>query len=105
MKVNGHLTTARRIAWQLAGRPLPPGATIAACEHDPTCVRVEHLGLGRRRRPAPLTTPPQPRQRSTKGTGSLREIRPGVWELAVTATDGSGRRYRRIDGNRDDATA
>jgi hypothetical protein len=57
------------------------------------------------RRAAPFTTTPPPRQRSPKGTGSLREIRPGVWQLAVIATDGSGRRYRRIDGTRDDATA
>jgi hypothetical protein len=103
MKVNGRLTTARRVAWELAGRPLPPRVTISACEQDPTCVRIEHLGLGRRRRPGPLATVGPARQRSPKGTGTLRQIRAGVWELAVTATDGSGRRYRRIEGNREHA--
>jgi hypothetical protein len=105
MKVNGRLTTARRVAWQLTGRPLSPGVTVSACAQDPTCVRVEHLGLGRRRRPAPLLATAVSRQRSRRGTGSLREIRPGVWELAVTAADGSRRRFRRIEGDRDDAAA
>jgi hypothetical protein len=104
MKINGRLTTARRVAWQLAARELPPGATVAACEQEPTCVRIEHLSLGRRRRPAPLAAVAAPRRRARKGSGSLREIRPGVWELAVTASDGSDRRYRHISGDRNQAT-
>lgn len=101
IRVSGRLTTARRVAWQLAHGPLPAKITVAACETDPSCVRVEHLGLGRRhRRP----TPP-PRRPTPNRNGTLREVGPGVWELAVTSADGSGRRYRRIRGPRDEATA
>jgi hypothetical protein len=35
----------------------------------------------------------------------MREVRAGVWELAVTSADRSGRRYRRVHSTRDDATA
>jgi hypothetical protein len=105
IRVDGHLTTARRVAWELSRGPLPPKITVAACEADPTCVRVEHLGLGRRRRhphPAPIAPP---RRGRPNRTGTIREVGAGVWELAVTSADGSGRRYRRIHGNRHDATA
>ena len=105
IRVNGHLTTARRVAWELARGPLPPKITVAACQTDPRCVRIEHLGLGRRRRPAPPPPAAPAPQRQPRGTGSIREVDTGVWELAVTAADGSGRRYRRIHGSRHDATA
>jgi HNH endonuclease len=101
IRVNGALTTARRVAWELAHGPLPAKITVAACETDPSCVRVEHLGQGRRRRRPP---PPPPRPTANR-TGTLREIGAGVWELAITSADGSGRRYRRVRGDRDDATA
>jgi hypothetical protein len=103
IRVDGHLTTARRVAWELSRGPLPPKATVSACEADPRCVRVEHLGLGRRRRPAPPPPTRPARQRQPRGAGSIREVDASVWELAVTATDGSGRRSRRIRGSRDDA--
>ena len=105
IRVGGRLTTARRVAWELARGPLAPKVTVAACEADPRCVRVEHLWLGRRRRrasPPPAAPPPR---RQPRGTGSIREVGAGVWELAVTAAEGSGRRYRRIRGSRDDASA
>jgi len=106
VRVDGHLTTARRIAWLLARGPLPPKVTVAACEADRRCVRLEHLGLGRRRRHAPSQPKPGPtRRRQPKGTGSAREVGAGVWELAVTPANGFGRRYRRIRGSRDDASA
>lgn len=103
IRVDGRLTTARRVAWELARGPLAPKVTVAACEADPRCVRVEHLGLGRRRRRAPPPPAAPPPRRQPKGTGSIREVGVSVWELAVT--DGSGRRYRRIRGSRDDASA
>jgi len=103
VRIGGRLTTARRLAWELARGPLPPKVTVAACEGDSRCVRVDHLGLGRRRRPAPSAAPVRLRQ--PKGTGSIREVSAGVWELAFTAADGSGRHYRRIRGSRDSANA
>src|ERR1035437_9397938 len=77
IRVNGRLTTARRMAWELAHGPLPPKVTVAACEADPSCVRVEHLGLGRRRRipPPPMTAP---RSRPPSRTGSIREVGAGI---------------------------
>jgi hypothetical protein len=105
IRVDGRLTTARRLAWELARGPLPPKVTVAACEADPGCVRLEHLGLGRRRRRAPSPAPAQPLRRRPKGGGTVREVGDGVWELAITAASGSGRRYRRIRGTREDATA
>jgi len=105
IRVDGRLTTARRVAWELSRGPLPPNMTVAACEADPRCVRIEHLGLGRRRRPAPPPSAGPTRRRQPKGTGSIREVDAGVWELAVTAADGTGRRYRRIHGSHDDGAA
>lgn len=105
IRVDGRLTTARRVAWELARGPLPPKVTVAACETDPRCVRVEHLSLGRRRRRTPLPASGPPPRRHPKGGGTVREVNDGVWELAITAVNGSGRRYRRIHGTREDATA
>jgi len=104
IRVNGRLTTGRRVAWELTHGPLPPKVTVAACQDDPTCVRVDHLGLGRRpRRAAPPPIASASRRPSSRAV-SIREVGAGVWELAVTSADGSGRRYRRIHANRDDAT-
>jgi hypothetical protein len=105
IRVDGRLTTARRLAWELARGPLPPRVTVAACEAEPGCVRVEHLGLGRRRRRAPPPAPGPPPRRQPRGGGIARQVGDGVWELAITAADGSGRRYRRIHGSPDDAAA
>src|SRR5580704_2318763 len=52
MRVDGTLTTARRIAWALTHGPLRHGARIAACPDHARCVRAEHLHLGPRPRPA-----------------------------------------------------
>jgi hypothetical protein len=103
IRVNGRLTTARRVAWELVRGPLPLKLTVSACEDDPTCVRADHLGLGRRRRRAPPTPTTPPPRRTPNRTGSIREVGAGVWELAITSANGSGRRYRRIHGSVDDA--
>lgn len=105
VRIGGRLTTARRVAWELARGPLPPKVTVAACEAEPSCVRPEHLSLGRRRRRPSLPAADPPPQRRPKGGGTVRELSDGLWELAVTAANGSGRRYRRIHGTREDAIA
>ncbi|HVM02282.1 MAG TPA: HNH endonuclease, partial [Acidimicrobiales bacterium] len=89
LKVEGRHVTAHRHAWELAHGPLPASAKVFACPEEPACVRVDHLrveGMPESQRPAP---------RARKGTGSIRQVRPGVWKLAVTApagVDGGGKR-------------
>lgn len=99
IRVDGRLTTARRLAWELAQGPLPHGINIAGCVDEPRCVRVEHLAVGRRPRP-PDTAPP--RRRALRGAGSVQEIRPGVWK--VTIATARGRRARTIHGTHADAS-
>lgn len=48
MRVGSKLTTARRVAWELALGPIPPHQRLAACEVERGCVRVDHLHLGAR---------------------------------------------------------
>lgn len=106
MRVDGRLTTARRVAWELVRGPLPPRVTVAACV-EPRCVRVEHLSLGRRAR-REREASSLSRQRAPRGSGSLRETRPGVWALTVTtaAGDEPGRRmYRTVRGSHSDAAS
>jgi hypothetical protein len=89
IRVNGKLTTARRVAWELAHGPLPPNRRLSGCPDEPRCVRVEHLALsGRAGRPA--------RRRAPRGGGSKREIRPGVWKLTVSAGRTESGDYRRV---------
>jgi hypothetical protein len=89
IRVNGRLTTARRVAWELVHGPLPPRARLSGCPDEPRCVRVEHLSLaGRAARAAS--------RRSTRGGGSKREIRPGVWKLTVSAGRDDSGTYRRV---------
>ncbi len=62
------------------------------------------MQLGHLRLDRPQSATPPRRQRRT---GSKREVKPGVWELAVslgTGPDGrSRRRYRTVNGSEDDA--
>jgi hypothetical protein len=103
IRVDGRLTTARRAAWELARGSLEPGQTVAACPKDPSCIRVAHLSVGRVHRPAAPPCPAPARQRARRGGGSLREVRPGVWEISVVALGGGKRRYRTVHGDRNDA--
>ena len=92
MRVNGKLTTARRIAWELAHGELAPNTRIAGCAAHPSCVRVEHLSV--RTADAGSTG----RRRAPRGGGSKREIRPGVWKFTVMSgryADGTPRRINR----------
>jgi integrase len=105
LRVNGKLTTARRVAWELAHGPLPPGARVLGCAADPACVRVDHLAL---QGGASLATPPRARRRAPRGSGTKRQVRPGVWKLTVTAgrwADGSPRRVHRTVSAGTDAEA
>jgi hypothetical protein len=98
IRVNGRLTTARRVAWELTRGPLPHGVKVAGCVDEPRCVRVEHLAIGRR--PSPTAAAP-PRRRALRGAGSVQETRPGVWK--VTIATANGRRARTVHGTRSDA--
>src|SRR5437867_2996762 len=78
-RVDGRLTTARRVAWELERGPLPDRARIRACANDPRCVLLDHLAIAE--------THASPLGRGTRrrrGDGSMREIRPGTWRLTVT---------------------
>lgn len=103
LKVDGRSVAAHRVAWELEHGSVPGGARIQPCPADPACVRVDHL-----RRDGGIAQPSG--RRSRKGTGSMRQIRPGTWQLSVTAkgSDGSGRRVHttvRADGDGEAARA
>ncbi|MGH8999068.1 MAG: HNH endonuclease, partial [Acidimicrobiia bacterium] len=104
VNVAGRQVTAHRLAWELENGSVPAACKVLACPDEPACVRIEHLSLlgdpgqiengGRKR------VRESERQRSKKGAGSMREIRPGVWKLTVTVgtfDDGRARRrYRQV---------
>jgi integrase len=95
LRVNGKLTTARRVAWELAHDSLPAGARVFGCPADPACVRVDHLSL---RGGQPSADPQPAKKRAPRGSGTKRQVRRGVWKLTVTAgrwADGSPRRVHR----------
>jgi hypothetical protein len=99
IRIDGRLTTVRRVVWEQTHGPLSPGTTVAACPNEPRCVRIDHLSLGRKQR-SPIggaqPAPPTPR-RTRRGSGSVRQIRPGVWELSVSAA--GTRHYRTVRGS------
>src|SRR5204863_5238322 len=94
VRIGGSLRTVQRAAWEFAYGPVPPGARVLACPEERACVLLGHLRLDR---PHATATPPRRQRR----TGSKREVKPGVWELAVslgTGPDGrTRRRYRTIN--------
>lgn len=97
IKVDGRVLTAHRLAWELAYGPVPAGASVRACPDDPSCVRVEHLNCSAAAVPA--ASPGARRPRARKGSGSVKQVRAGVWSLAVSTrfTDGRSRRvYRTV---------
>lgn len=106
VRIDGKLMTAPRAAWELANGPLADGVKVLGCSSDPACVRIDHLSLSTDS--APAAAPPK-RQRSARGTGSKRQIRPGVWKLEVTAgvhDDGSARReFKTIHAGSSDEAA
>jgi integrase len=93
LKVAGRQITAHRHAWELAHGPLPAAARVLACPDEPACVRLGHLRVEGSPEPA------RPTARARKGAGSISQVRPGVWKLAVTApadVDGKVRRVHRM---------
>jgi hypothetical protein len=73
---------------------------VNTCAVERACVTVAHLSL------SPAAAKRATRRR--RGTGSLREVRPGTWEITVTDGTSAGRRRRRaltVHGNRGDAEA
>jgi integrase len=91
IRVNGKLTTARRVAWELAFDALAAEARVGACPAEVGCVRAAHLtldeGAGR-----------SGGHRRASGQGTKRQVRPGVWKLTVAAgryEDGTPRRQNR----------
>ena len=94
IKVAGKTVTVRRAVWELGRGPLTASERVLACPDDAACVRLEHLRLGVAR-----SSQPRPSVRKSKGGGSVRLIRTGVWELSVTTkyADGASRRvYRTV---------
>jgi hypothetical protein len=96
--------TAHQVAWELANGTLQPKALVLACPVNPACVRLDHLCLD----VAPDIKKPTRPSRSRKGAGSMRLIRPGTWELRVTAgrwEDGRPRTLNRTVSAKSDAEA
>jgi hypothetical protein len=89
------------VVWEQTNGPLNSGVTVAACPVDPRCVRLDHLSLGRKQRTPSVPEEPAGRRQARRGSGSMRQLRPGVWELAVSA--GGTRHYRTIRGTEHDA--
>jgi hypothetical protein len=105
VRINNKLKTAQRAAWEFAHGPLPADARVLACPAERACVRLEHLRLA----DVPTPSGPERAPRAPRGAGTKREIRPGVWELAIgigTGPDGRARRrYLRVHGDERDAEA
>jgi hypothetical protein len=102
VRIHGHLLTVQRAAWEFAHGPLQPGLRVNSCARERACVRLAHLSV---------TTPEDRNAKRTgrrrpKGSGSKREVRPGVWQLAITeATTAEGRPVRRFETVHGDESA
>lgn len=90
LKVGGKHVTAHRFAWELAHGSLPAGARVLACDEEPSCVRLDHLRVDG------LPEPALARPRARKGTGSLRQVKPGTWKLTVSGKHADGSSYRQF---------
>ena len=104
VRIDGKLRTIQRAAWEFAYGPLPEGVRVNTCAGERACVRVDHLSVT----PAAVATRPSAGgDRRPKGSGSIRQLRAGVWE--VTVNDGKTpdgrprRRSKTVHGNRGDA--
>ncbi|MGH9209047.1 MAG: HNH endonuclease [Acidimicrobiales bacterium] len=80
LKIGTRTVTARRVAWELKHGPLPTGAEVRACPDNKACVRVDHLSV---RGGGLEARSPAGRGRRASGSGSMEEIRPGVWKFTV----------------------
>lgn len=99
VRIDGKLKTVQRAAWEFAYGRLEAGVRVNTCAVQRACVTISHLSL------SPTAARPASRRRR-RGTGSLREVRPGTWEIAVTDGTTAGHRRRRgmtVHGTRRDA--
>ena len=100
VRIDGRLRTVQRAAWEFAHGPLADDDRVLACPAERACVRIDHLRLAPKRQPVHA-------MRRRRGTGSMREVRPGVWRLTVSdgpASDGRPRRrHRTVHGDENDA--
>lgn len=100
VRIDGRLRTVQRAAWEFAHGPLADDDRVLACPAERACVRIEHLRLAPRRQPVRAS-------RRRRGTGSMREVRPGVWRITVSDGPGSDGRLRRrhqtVYGDENDA--
>ena len=102
VRINGRLMTVQRAAWEFAYGAPPPGARVNSCAVERACVRLAHLSLTT---PNDRKTTPTGRRRP-RGSGSKREIRPNVWQLAITeAIAADGQPIRRFETFHGDETA
>src|SRR3954470_9758803 len=75
VRIDGKLRTVQRAAWEFAYGPLPDGARVNTCAGERACVRIDHLSVT----PAAGTRQPSfSGARRPKGSGSVRQLRPGV---------------------------
>src|SRR5580693_2327085 len=79
IKVGNTAMTAHRVAWELAHGALEPTQRVLMCPSNPACVRVDHLRVE-----SSDSVAPKRAQRARKGTGSMRLVRAGKWELRVS---------------------
>lgn len=103
VRIDGKLRTVQRAAWEFEHGPLSREVRVNSCAAERACVHVEHLSLSRAR------TRPPANKRRPRGAGSIREVRPGVWEVAVsdgkTPTGRPKRRFLTVHGTRRAAEA
>lgn len=92
VRIDGKLHTVQRAAWEFAHGRLPPGSRVMSCEAERACARVDHLRLDEASGDPPRDHGPAPPPRRRLGSGSKREVGPGVWQLMVS--DGPGRSGR-----------
>lgn len=89
VRIDGKLRSVQRAAWEFAHGPLLPHQRVLACPAHKTCVAVAHLQLDQ------AQPKPSERVRRQRGSGSMRELRPRVWELAITEPERAEGRSRR----------
>jgi integrase len=103
IKVGNVAMTAHRVAWELVHGAVGSNERILTCASNPACVRVDHLRLESSER-----VDQKRLQRARKGSGSMRLVRPGKWELRVSLgrwEDGRPRSFTRTISARGKAAA
>jgi hypothetical protein len=103
VRIDGKLRTVQRAAWEFAYGPLSAGVRVNTCAGERACVRIDHLSVTGAAGPAHRSVTGA---RRPKGSGSIRRVRPGAWEVEVSLRKGLGGRRRRtltVHGDRGDA--